>query len=71
VLNHTQIYLATVARSMYNHFNMARSIERLTTLDIQQATAGTLLCDGNGLYFRASGLGRGSWEFRYSLYGRE
>jgi integrase len=38
---------------------------------IQQATPGSMLHDGNGLYFNASGPGRGSWEWRYSRFGNE
>jgi integrase len=46
-------------------------VNRLTVSEIKGAVPGAMLYDGNGLYFRASGPGRGSWEWRYYRFGVE
>src|SRR5437764_1441668 len=50
---------------------MSRERNRLTDLTIKAAKAGARLCDGDGLYFHATGPGRGSWVGRKKHQGRQ
>jgi integrase len=50
---------------------MSRERNRLSDLKIKAAKAGARLCDGDGLYFHATGPGRGSWVARKKHRGRQ
>ena len=48
---------------------MASGIHRLKAIQVKNATAGSKLCDGGGLWLFVSPSGARSWVFRYRLRG--
>jgi integrase len=49
---------------------MARVIEKLTALDVDNTKAPGMYADGDGLYLRVTGDGTKNWVLRYMLAGR-
>jgi hypothetical protein len=49
---------------------MAKTIGRLTVLQVQHAKKPGMLADGDGLYLQVNGAGARSWIFRFTLEGK-
>lgn len=49
---------------------MAKTIGRLTVLQVQHAKKPGMLADGDGLYLQVTGAGARSWIFRFMLEGK-